>query len=104
MSKWSAPIAAGIMGFAFAFGGVYLNAREGTSVQAQPDTTEPFDPVVLVQRALLADAKSLTEAQERLRPVPVPVQADAPDRPSWSTYKDRRNLRRSPFGGHATTD
>ena len=84
--RWAAPIAAGVFGFAFAFGGVYLNAVTGSKVEAKPATAEPEDPVVLLQRALLNDSASMAEARERLRRLlvvdvpPPPVQADVADR------------------------
>jgi hypothetical protein len=75
-------MAAAVMGFAFAFGGVYLGAQSGT--KAEPERTAE-DPVVLLQRALLPDSVSIAEARERLRQLkaivivpPAPLASDAP--------------------------
>jgi len=75
-------MAAAVIGFAFAFGGVYLGAESGT--KAEPEQTAE-DPMVLLQRALLADSAWIAEAQERLRRLeaivivpPAPLAADAP--------------------------
>ena len=96
------------MGFAFAFGGVYLNAVTGSKVEAKPATAEPEDPVALLQRALLNDPASMAAARKRLRRLlgeapPAPTQADAFDRHvnagalatrTNGTYRDQRNVRR----------
>jgi hypothetical protein len=99
------------MGFAFAFGGVYLSAREGTRVEAKPEQVMVGDdPSVLLARALLDDSSSIAEVRERLRRLmdvpPAPLQADrlAPAEPaavvtlsnvaSTATRKDRRKARR----------
>ena len=82
------------MGFAFAFGGVYLNAQSGSKAEAKPEQTAE-DPVVLLQRALLNDSA----AEERLRRLLVevenvdapPTQADAPDR--HNSYADAAKSR-----------
>jgi hypothetical protein len=66
MGKWSTYTAAGVMGFAFAFGGVYLNAREGTKVEAEEPDPNVATIDVNVLRRLMVD--------------PPPVQADAADR------------------------
>ena len=67
------------MGFAFAFGGVYLNAREGTKVEAEePDPNKATIDVNVLRRMMVKEP---------------PVQADAEDR-KVGTYKDQRNVRR----------
>jgi hypothetical protein len=103
------------MGFAFAFGGVYLNAVTGSKIEAKPATAEPEDPVVLLQRALLNDSASMVEAEERLRLLMrvgvIAAPPTAPDRGqvaavvmlSNGTYKDQRNVRRlGPAGARKT--
>ena len=62
-------VAAGVLGFVFAFGGVYLNAREGNQVEAEEPNPNVATIDVNVLRRIMNDSVP-----------PVPTQADAPDR------------------------